>query len=148
MGSQEDIAAESRASSQDLAEIYGLLGRTEKAAEHLRKLLDMNPGDHWARVELARAQKRLGLPGQMEETLRADQGWQLDADLARTAHMELGEAFLAQGRIDEAAAEYRKVIEAAPGFAAPHEEIAKIYALKGMAAEARRELDLARDKRR
>ncbi len=63
-GKRADSVAEAPSASQDLVDIYRLqyrmLKNASSAAEPLLKILDICPSDHWARVELARTQKRLG----------------------------------------------------------------------------------------
>jgi tetratricopeptide (TPR) repeat protein len=124
-------------------------GATEIAVALLRRAQAAYPGDFWINHDLGMALRRDCRPPQYEEAIRF-----LTAAVALRpespgARLNLGNALLDKGRLDEAAAAFRQAIRLKPDYAMAHRNLANVLIEKGQLDEAlaacRRAIDLKPD---
>jgi predicted negative regulator of RcsB-dependent stress response len=97
-----------------MARLYMDKNRDQDAAEALNELLEMNGFEHIQHVARVRLAKVLLYQGKPEDVLTLLEGKENEAFAARYAE-ELGDAYVALGRYDEARASYQEALgEAQP----------------------------------
>ena len=120
------------------------VGWMDKAAEHYRRAIVLEPGDVEAWRGLALAYK--STPGRDAETAQTyRKALELDPGSVRI-HDELGVFYFQRGNLSEAEREFRAATGLAPSFAAAHTHLCGVYASSGRYGEAesacRRTLEL------
>lgn len=124
----------------NLAQLAGMRGRWDEAAEHYRAVLGSNPRDGSARRGLGNALFRLGrlddAGAAYREALAAD-----PRDFQ--AHYQLGKLAFRQNRLEDATASFLAGLELQP-LAEAHADLARVYAARGMQAEADAQLEAAK----
>jgi tetratricopeptide (TPR) repeat protein len=137
----ESLAREDTAWSQPLANIV-LLARGLRvdhgwaAAERVaRRAQQRHPADFWVNLELAQilVEKR---PPDPAEATRFCQAALAQRPHSPAVHNSLGSALVAQGKLTEAVAAYRKAIEFGPDFALAHNNLGNAFAKQGKLAAA------------
>lgn len=88
-------------------------GKLAEAATGYRQAVALQPGNATAHVNLGYALLELGQTGAAEQSLK--EAVRLD-DMNADAHFMLGSIFRAQGKLDPAAAHFRRAIAARPEF--------------------------------
>jgi predicted CXXCH cytochrome family protein len=119
---------------------YGEAGNPRAGAQILTLATELYPNDAGAHFNLGIA---LGALGSEDEIAEYQRALAVDPDLT-TAYLNLGAAYYAKGRYDEAIAMYRRGIEANPLIAALHYSLGVALQQQGKGEEAERELMLAR----
>jgi predicted Zn-dependent protease len=148
-----------------LGSSYLALGQPEKAVEPLKRVVAARPADVESRRMLAEAYVTSGRPADAAAELRKltelaprlPRGWyalghaynaltqaalgtfQDQPDDSSWRHLLVADALLADGRLTDAFALYRTVLEALPSMAGVHDSIARIYEQTGHADWAARE---------
>lgn len=95
---------------------------------HLRKAVEWNPGNVWARVQLAAELRRHGQPHAASDEARG--ALSIDPELAQ-AHLELGSALAATGSLDAAMASIREALRIAPELQTAHLALANLLQVRG-----------------
>ena len=93
-----------------MARLYMDKNRDQDAAEALNELLEMNGFEHIQHVARVRLAKVLLYQGKPEDVLTLLEGQENEAFAARYAE-ELGDAYVALGRYDEARASYQAALD-------------------------------------
>jgi len=105
--------------------LYGRMGNREKAEEHFRAAVKLNPN------QFPDAYYNYGVLLIMEGKLdEAEQSFRKALAISPSyaaAHNDLGNILERQGKLPEAVAEYRKAIESDPGFRRAHFNLARLF---------------------
>ena len=118
---------------------YGEAGNPRAAAQILTLATELYPQDAGAHFNLGIALGALGSGDEIAEYKRA---LAIDPDLV-TAYLNMGAAYYAKGRYDEAIQMYRRGIEANPLIASLHYSLGVALQQQGKAEEAQQEMMLA-----
>lgn len=118
---------------------YGEAGNPRAGAQVLTLATELYPQDAGAHFNLGIALGALGNDQEWEEYKRA---LAIDPDLV-SAYLNLGAAYYAKARYDDAIAMYRRGIEANPLVASLHYSLAVALDQQGKTQEAQREMTLA-----
>jgi tetratricopeptide (TPR) repeat protein len=129
----EVLALKPDAVARNLANALLLLGRTDEAVAHYRKVIDNEPGDVAATYNLAVALTALGRTDEAVATLR--RVLRLDPDNV-SANKDLARALVAQGHPEQAIAYYRKAVERQPDLVEVQVELADTLQVIGRPDEA------------
>jgi tetratricopeptide (TPR) repeat protein len=133
------LAPENPSVHANLALLEERLGRWEAAAQHYRAVLASNPRDGRAHRGLGSALLRLErlseAASSCQQALAAD-------PRDHEAHYLLGRIAFRQGRLEEATAALLAGLEIHPSAGA-HADLAKVYAARGLEAEAAQQLEQA-----
>ncbi len=113
----------------NLVSLYGRAGNLQKAEEHYRAVLSLNPDQFpKAHYDYGVLLMRMGQFPAAETAFR--RAIQIDPSYAE-AHNNLGYVVEREGRQAEAMAEYRKSIESMPGFRQAHFNLGRILVNQG-----------------
>jgi predicted CXXCH cytochrome family protein len=118
---------------------YGEAGNSRAGAQILTLATELYPQDAGAHFNLGIA---LGALGSEEEIAEYKRALAIDPDLV-TAYLNIGAAYYAKGRYDEAIQMYRRGIEANPLAASLHYSLGAALQQQGKAGEAQKEMMLA-----
>lgn len=110
----------------NLIALYGRLGRPEKAEEHYRAAVSLNP-NQFANIHYYYGVLLLGQGKYQEAEQAFRQALQVNPFYAE-AHNNLGALLERQGRLEEALREFRKASENRPDFRLAHFHIGRILA--------------------
>ncbi|MBM3749500.1 MAG: tetratricopeptide repeat protein [Acidobacteria bacterium] len=108
-------------------------GQHEAAIAQWRKVIEFNPGDARARMNLGVSLARTGNPAEAIEHHR--QALEIDPENPE-AHMNLGVALAATGSWEEAIAQCRKALEIDPEYAEAYSNLGAVLAAQGKPDEA------------
>jgi tetratricopeptide (TPR) repeat protein len=123
-------------------------GAREGAVALLRRAQEAFPGDFWINHDLGRALEH-SQPPQYAEAIRFLTAAVAIRPQSAGARLNLGSAFLHEGRLDEAIEAFRKAIALKPGYAMAHNNLGSALSRKGQLDEAvaawRRAIELRPD---
>jgi len=117
----------------NLIQIYGSLGRPDKAEEHYRAAVALDPNRADAYYDYGVLLVGQGKRAEAEEAFR--KALALKPDYAE-AHNNYGYLLMTSGRLDEAAQQYRAAIASKPDFRAAHFNLGRILVNQGNVLEA------------
>jgi len=148
LAAEVDVAAQMPETLFMLAESLRGRGASDKAIVLLRRAQETYPGDFWTNHDLGRALE-LCQPPQHEEAIRFPTVAVALRPESPGARLNLGFALGSHGRVDEAIAAFREVINFKPDYAMAHNNLGCMLRDKGQLQEAadsfRRALDLNPD---
>ena len=108
-------------------------GEYEAAAQHLRKAIELDPGDAAGYFNLGNALHGMGKADEAIEQYR--KAIQIDPHYV-AAHYNLGNVFAEQKKLPEAAAAFEAVLKIQPGHAAANNNLGSALVLQGKLEEA------------
>jgi tetratricopeptide (TPR) repeat protein/tRNA A-37 threonylcarbamoyl transferase component Bud32 len=111
------------------------MGQIPLAVEVLRQAQRRRPADFWINHELSSGLWRLG-PAQAAEAVAFARVALAQRPQSPVAHVILGNALHAQGKLPEAAAEFREADHLKPGYAMPHYNLGNVLRDQGKYPEA------------
>ena len=127
----------------ELGTLYEDQGRFVEAAAELEKAVAVEPNHGGAHVQLGRIFRRQGRLPEAEAALRRalefdpQDGWaRFELGALCQTHVESGTLYEDQGRYNEAAGEFERVIAIAPDLVAAHIQLGRIYGRQGRWSEA------------
>jgi protein O-mannosyl-transferase len=112
---------------------YSRRGELDRAIEHLRLSIEIEPTDSTTYSDLGAA---LARQGKLDEAIQnLQQALLLNPRLSLT-HLNLGNAFALQGRFEEAAAHLEEALRLKPNYAEAYVNLGKVFAAQGQLDKA------------
>lgn len=127
-----EIAPDHTDALNNLATVYANMQKYKEAEELFKKVLKFNPNHASAKNNLIQLYK---IQGKHEESIK------LDADYAKTVHLNLAKGYYEKGEIDNAISEMRKVLALDPTDVQSLRNLGSFYLLQKRYKEARSEFN-------